>query len=262
MTARQASNGNTSEATLVTARQLGARWRRLRNELGAHVLAEVENRNEHGWDTHHSSRRFKDASDFQPFIVHRLEATYFIDQRRVCTETVTQRRITAELTETEGANTIDHYVVRAKYSDPVDGEEQANMEILPVLNCRAGAITIQPDGWLATQIYFPEALAHGDSVFFTTRVRYTTRRPVQPSAFIQVTSLGIMELIMRVQFHPKMAPSVCWVYGGTSASEAAQVPQGLDKVRMRHPNRLGYVEYTDMNCPPGWIYAIGWKWDT
>jgi hypothetical protein len=261
LAARNAETVNTSKAASVTARQLAARWRRMRNELGAHILTEIENRNEHGWDVYHSSRQLTDASDFQPFIVHRLEVTYFIDQRGVCTETTTQRWITADLTEAKGTSTIDHYVVRAKYSDLVDGQEQAKTEILPMLNCRAGATTIQPDGWLATQIYFPAALAHGDSVFFATRVRHATSRPVQPAAFIQVTSLGILDLIMRVQFHPNTVPSLCWVYGGTSVSESTQAPQGLDQDRVRHPNRLGYVEYSDTNCPPGWFYTIGWEWD-
>jgi hypothetical protein len=245
----------------VTKRQLAMRWRRLRSELGTRIRVEIKNRNENGWDTSLSSQQLRDASDFQPFIVHRLEVTYFIDQHRVCTETITQRWITADLTESKGTNAIDHYVVRAKYSDLVGGGERTKTEISPMLNCLAGTTTIQPDGWLATQIYFPEPLAHGDSLFFATSVRHTTSRPVQPAAFIQVTSLGIMELIMRVQFHPSMVPSLCWVYGGTSVNEGMKAPRGSDRDRVRNPNRLGYVEYSDKNCPPGWFYTIGWEWD-
>jgi hypothetical protein len=249
------------DTSSVTRRRLSARWRRLRLEFGARILVEIENRNENGWETFGSSRQLKDASDFQPFIVDRLEVTYFIDQHRVCTETITQRWITADLGESKGAKAIDHYVVRAKYSDVVEGAARTETEISPILNCRAGATTIQPDGWLATHIYFPEPLAHGDSVFFATRVRHTTSRPVQPAAFIQVTSLGIKDLLMRVQFHPSTVPSLCWVYGGTSVSAGVQAPRGPDGGRVRNPNRLGYVEHSDKNCPPGWFYTIGWEWD-
>jgi hypothetical protein len=245
----------------VTRSRLTTRWRRLRREFGARILVEIKNRNENGWETHSSSGQLKDASDFQPFIVDRLEVTYFIDEHRVCTETITQRWITADLGESKGAKAIDHYVVRAKYSDVVEGAARTETEISPILNCRAGATTIQPDGWLATHIYFPEPLGHGGSVFFATRVRHTTSRPVQPAAFIQVTSLGIKDLIMRVQFHPSTVPSLCWVYGGTSVSDGIQAPRGLDRDRVRNPNRLGYVEHSDKNCPPGWFYTIGWKWD-
>ncbi|MGP0022274.1 MAG: hypothetical protein ACLPKE_02745 [Streptosporangiaceae bacterium] len=261
LVARYADRKTAGNTSSVTTRRLAMRWRRLRGELGARIWVEIKNRNENGWNTYRSSQQLRDASDFQPFIVHRLEVTYFIDQRRVCTETITQRWITADLTESRETKAIDHYVVRAKYSDLVDGGERTRTEISPVLNCLAGATTIQPDGWLSTQIYFPEPLAHGDSVFFATRVRHTTSRPVQPAAFIQVTSLGVMELIMRVQFHPSMVPSLCWVYGGTSVDEGMQAPRDPDRDRVRNPSQLGYVEYSDKNCPPGWFYTIGWEWD-
>ena len=244
----------------VTAQRLAARWRKLRNELGPLIGAEIENRNANGWEGYHSSPPLTDASDFQPFIVHRLEVTYFIDQRRVCTETITQRWITADLAEHDGDDAIDHYVVRAKYSDLVDGKERARTEILPMLNCRAGAAAIQPDGWLSTQMYFPQPLAHGDSVFFATRVRHTTSKPVGPAAFIQVTSLGVLELLMRVQFHPSAVPSLCWVYGGTSVIDAIRAPRDSGEDRLRRPNHLGYVEYSNQRCPPGWFYTIGWEW--
>jgi len=245
----------------VTVRRLALRWRRLRDEFGRHIWTEIEARNVNGWEAYRTSPQLTDASDFQPFVVPRLEVTYFIDQRRVCTETITQRWITADLKESKGIDSIDHYKVRAKYSEPLAGEERTNTEISPLLNCHAGATTIQPDGWLTTLMYFPEPLADGDSVFFATRVRHITSRPVEPAAFIQVTSLGILELIMRVQFHPSTVPSLCWVYGGTSVSEGVQTPRDLDQDRVRKPNHLGYVEYRDTNCPPGWFYTIGWKWD-
>jgi hypothetical protein len=261
LTGRYSDRSVPNSSSSVTRRRLVTRWRRLRREFGTRIWAEIKSRNESGWETYDSSHQLKDASDFQPFIVHRLEVTYLIDQHRVCTETITQRWITADLAESNGIKAIDHYVVRAKYSDVVDGEERTETEILPMLNCRAGTTTIQPDGWLATQIYFPAPLSHGDSVFFATRVRHTTSRPVEPAAFIQVTSLGIMDLIMRVQFHPSAVPSLCWVYGGTSVSDGIQAPRGPDRERVRNPNRLGYVEYSDTNCPPGWFYTIGWEWD-
>jgi hypothetical protein len=173
---------------------------------------------------------------------------------------VTQRWVTADLSYTDGPTTIDHYNVRARYKGPQAGQEQPGIEILPMTNCRAGVTDIQPNGWIVRPMYFAAPLCHGESVFFASRVKYRTNIPAYP-AFLQVTSFGILSLIMRVQFGSGVVPELCWVYGGPNAAEASNVPDESEDSRWRAPNQLGYLEYHTENCPPAWCYAIGWKWD-
>jgi hypothetical protein len=257
-----ASAGSTHSPA--SPQSIARRWHGIRHELAEQILAEIENRNDKGWTEYSAEGEMLAASDFQPFVVDRLEVSYFIDQGHVCTEAITQRWVSADLNEAKGTSTIDHYKVRARHSDLKDDRTPANTEILPMLNCRPGATIIRPDGWLTTLMYFPEPLRNSESVFFATRVKQKTSLPVHPAASIQVTSLGVMKLIMRVQFHPNAVPSSCWVYSGTSAADAEgeHAPNDPDHTRLLTPNDLGYVEYRDKNCPPGWFYTVGWEWDS
>jgi hypothetical protein len=236
-------------------------WRAVQPLLARMILTEIERRNSTGWAEYARVFQMHLGVDLQPFVVNRLEVTYFVDKRRVCTETITQRWLKADLSHAVGLTVIDHYKVRAKYQDAQDDQEPPSTEILPMLNCRAGEPDVQPDGWLMTPMYFPEPLEQDGTVFFASRVRHETNVPVFPAAFIQVTSLGIIELIMRVQFAAGTLPISCWVYGGPNATDAELEPTQGENVRARAPNQLGYVEYHTQNCPPGWYYTIGWKWD-
>lgn len=197
--------------------------------------------------------------DLQPFVVERLEVTYFVDRRRICTETITERWLIADLSYTKDLKSIDHYKVRARYQGVQAGEERPRTEILPMLNCRAGVTEVQEDGWLTAPMYFPAPLHHNERVFFASRVKHHANIPMYPAAFLQVTSLGIINLIMRVQFDPSAVPAVCWVYGGPNAADVTN--ESNEESRLHLPNELGYVEYQTENCPPGWCYTIRWKWN-
>jgi hypothetical protein len=261
---REAERSGCSTHSPASAQSFARRWHDIRHELAEQVLAEIENRNDSGWTEYSAEGEMLAASDFQPFVVNRLEVTYFIDQGHVCTEATTQRWVSADLNEAGGTSTIDHYRVRARHSGLKDDRAPADTDILPMLNCRPGATTIRPDGWLTTLMYFPEPLRNGESVFFATRVKQRTNLPVHPVASIQITSLGVLKLIMRVQFHPNSVPSSCWVYSGTSVADAEgeHAPNDPDHTKLLRPNDLGYVEYREQNCPPGWFYTVGWEWDS
>ena len=82
----------------------------------------------------------------------RLEVTYLVDQHRVCTETITQRWITADLGESKGAKAIDHYVVRAKYFDVVEGAARTETEISPDSKLPRGCDD-DSTRWLARHLY-------------------------------------------------------------------------------------------------------------
>lgn len=254
------SKSVSSRPAIVHASTFARHWRRSCYDLAARMLTEIARRNEAGWDEYEKVFQMRMGVDLQPFVVERLEVSYFIDQHHVCTETITQRWLRADLTYAEHASFIDHYKVRARYLDPQTGQKLPSTEILPYLNCRAGPTEVRQDGWLTTPMYFSEPVPHNGTVFFATRVKHRTTMPVDPAAFIQVTSLGIMELIMRVQFEPSVTPGSCWIYGGPSAAEGEHEPEEAKSARLRTPNALGYVEYHTENCPPGWYYTIGWKW--
>jgi hypothetical protein len=264
MSLRESGDNASSTKLPVSPQRVARRWREIRHKLAEQILAEIENRNDNGWTEYLTESQMLAASDFQPFVVNRLEVTYFIDQGRVCTEAITQRWVSADLNEAEGVSTVDHYRVRARHSGLKDDRVPANTEILPMLNCCPGPTTIRPDGWLTTLMYFPEPLRNSESVFFATQVKQKADVPVHPVASIQVTSLGVMELIMRVQFHPHAVPASCWVYSGTSAADAEgeQAPDDLEHTKLLKPNDLGYVEYYNENCPPGWFYTVGWDWNS
>jgi hypothetical protein len=239
---------------------LARHWRGIQRDLATVILTEIEDRNKTGWAKYTKIVQMHKGVELQPFVIERLEVTYFVNADRVCTETVTERWLKADLSLSDGLSFIDHYKVRAMYRDPQDGQELPTTEILSMLNCRAGATDVGQDGWLMTPMYFAKPVPHGGTVFFASRVRHETSVPIDPAAFIQVTSLGIMKLIMRVQFDLRAVPRVCWVYGGSSATGGKDAPSEAVDARWRSPNALGYVEYRTENCPPGWYYTIRWEW--
>jgi hypothetical protein len=240
---------------------LARRWARLQQVLAQEVVAEIERRNIEGWDLHAGSIPVPGDPEFQPFVVDRLDVTYFVDRRRVCFENITQRLVTADFTGSEGLELIDHYNVRARYTHQGDSEDAVGTRILPMLNCIAGKTVVSPDGWLGAAMHFPRPLADGQSIYFASRVQHASDKATEPVAYIQVTSLGVMELTMRVQFDPEQAPANYWVYGGRRDPDNGVAPGVDEQDRFATPNEAGYVEYRAEDCPPGWFYAIGWIWD-
>jgi hypothetical protein len=240
---------------------LARRWARLQPVLAQEVVNEIERRNAAGWDSHAGSIPVPGDPEYQPFVVDRLDVTYFVDKRRICYENITQRSVTVDFTDAEGLESIDHYNVRARYTHQDGSDDAHDTQILPMLNCTSGKTVISPDGWVGTAMHFPRPLADGQSIFFASRVLYATDTPTEPFVYIQVTSLGVMDLTMRVQFDAGRAPSRYWVYGGRRDPDTGVAPEADEQDRFGSPNEAGYVEYRAEDCPPGWFFAIGWVWD-
>jgi hypothetical protein len=229
-------------------------------ELAAGIVAEIGRRNRQGWNEGSQRRPVLGEPELQPFVVDRLEVTYFVNSSRICTETVTQRWLSVDLNDAVGIEAVDRYKVRTKYVTEESARSSLTTKILPLMNCTAGEPEIDASGWITTAMHFPQAVGHGESVFFASRVKYSTETAMEPPVYIQVTSLGIVHLIMRVQFDPDASPSLCWAYGGSRDPSEGVVRGTYEGGRMLTPTRLGYVEYVTENCPPGWFYAIGWSW--
>lgn len=247
-------------ATTETKTKLVAQWHDLRPTLAEKIVAEVRRRSLEGWAGYATDVPVVGEPELQPFVVSRLEVTYHVDSRRVCTEATTQRWISADLSDVTGVDHIDHYKVRAKYSLAGNADGRVDTKISALLNCAEGPTTVSEEGLHTTSMLFPRALRQGDELFFASRVDHLTSTPMDPLVFIEVTSLGLIELIMRVQFSPGAAPSSCWAYGGRDDPNEGVVPVPEDRDRILTPTQLGYVEYTAKNCPPGWFFAIGWEW--
>jgi len=235
---------------------LAKRWKGLVGELARAITVSIDAHNRDGW----GAFPIPDDATLQPFIVDRLEASYFLDKHRACREAITQRWLTAHLGPSHMPS-IDHYVARARYSGVPGGNANVPTRIAPLLNCASGEAEVGLDGWVTSKMYFPNALQDGQSVFFSSRVSYDTDQPMDPVASIQVTSLGIRKLIMRVQFDPEQTPSRCWVFAGHNYSDMRKPPKPEDSSTFREPNGIGYVDYEESNCRPGWSYAICWEWD-
>jgi hypothetical protein len=249
------------ELVLGQWRNVAQRWRQLRPQLAQRIIDEIQQRAVDGWEEYASATPALGSPELQPFVVDRLEVTYFFDESRVCTHTTTQRWLSVDLADAYGMSSIDHYKVRARYTDSSGRHEDQGTVIRPMLNCRPGRTEVGRDGWLMTEMQFPEPRRDGEQVFFASQVDYSASTPMDPFALIQVTSHGILYLIMRVQFPPNAAPKDSWVYSGPSAADARVAPRGGDRDRRREPNLLGYVEHVAEYCPAGWYYTIGWEWE-
>jgi hypothetical protein len=251
----------------VTGRQLASwrsaanRWRDIRPNLALRIQQALQERVENGWGAGHFAGADPEGRDLQPFVVERLEVTYFFDQHGAFTHSITERWLSAELPTGEEQASIDHYKVRARYTDRSIDENAQQTEIIPLLNCRLGRTEVGQDGWLMTEMLFPEPVRNGGKVFFASLVRSAAEAPTAPLVYIQVTSYGIVRLVMRLQFHANATPRACWVYRGVREPDRESAPDLGDRDRWRIPSSLGYVEHVAENCPPSWYYAVGWTWE-
>ena len=237
------------------------RWSQIRPELARSIHQRLKERIRTGWELGTFAGADPEGRDIQPFIVDRLEVTYFFNQHRSFTHSVTERMLIAVLSNAEGQSSVDHYKVRARYTDASNSQTVRQTEITPLLNCRRGRTEIGQDGWLMTEMCFPEPLQDGEKVFFASLVRSEAEGPTLPLVYIQVTSHGIVHLEMRLQFHPNATPRACWVYRGSEEPGRGSAPSAGERDRWREPTSLGYVEHVAQNCTPGFYYAIGWTWD-
>jgi hypothetical protein len=236
------------------------RWSYIRPDLARRIHQELQRRARTGWE-----ETFVGAdpeSDIQPFIVERLEVTYFFNQHKAFTHSATERWLSVELPSAERQSPVDHYKVRARYIYGSNKNVVHQTEVEPILNCRRGRTQVGRDGWLMTEMCFPEPVKNGDKVFFASLVRSVGEEaPTIPLVYIHVTSYGIKNLAMRIQFHPNAAPKACWVYRGLQEPDRGSAPSAEDRDLWRKPSSLGFLEHVEEGCPPGLYYALGWRWD-
>lgn len=192
-------------------------------------------------------------SGYQPLRVVNLTVTYLLTGQTV-TDVVTERRIVAV------EDGIDRYIVR----DYVQGAPDAQIEVRPLLNCRAGEhtpINLGP-GFVAlkAEMLLPSAYPKGAGCNFATQVKRMGVTGATTWQEIQVTSHGVESLTMRVQFDATAAlPSRCWYFAEMLDLDRLEVPDRSEG-RDLEVSRFGYAERIFGRGQPTAKYGLVWQW--
>jgi len=194
-------------------------------------------------------------SGYQAVTMDRLVATHFI-VGRAATETITERWITAE------EDNFSRYIVRA-YAKNVP-PDRPQLEVVPMLNCRRGAVrrVDMGDGAEAqlVEMVLPVALERGESTFFANRVNSWEPGPTLMRE-VQVTCHGIKDLTVRVQFEPDgPLPKQCWYFAEVPDVDRL-VPPDTDNPRNIAISDCGFVEHRFGRGIATAKYGIAWRWD-
>jgi hypothetical protein len=191
-----------------------------------------------------------DSSGFEPISIERLVATHYMKGKNTVDST-TERWITATV------DGIDRYRVRTWAAAGTD------IKILPLLNCTAGSTeSVDMGGGLEgriTEMLLPEKLMAGQMAFFASRVLYS-KGTEWDFAEVQVTSLEIRELVLRIQFDTTIPlPKACWSYADRPDVDShIRPPQDSDRYLLI--TSCGYVDHTFLGCRSGAKYGIHWIW--
>jgi hypothetical protein len=222
-------------------------------ETGVRRLAKLVEQNQDDlhligkWASHGS------PSGYQPLRVLNLTVTYFLTGQ-VVTDVVTERRVVA--TEDD----VNRYIVR----DYVQGAPNAHIEVRPLLNCQAGTHTpvdLGP-GFVAVkaEMLLPRTYRKGTGCNFATQVKRTGVAEATTWQEIQVTSHGIEQLTMRVQFDLSTAlPARCW-YFAAMPDLGRLDPPGAEEGRDLEISDYGYTEKLFGQGDAAAKYGIVWRW--
>lgn len=192
-------------------------------------------------------------SAYQPVRVRRLIVTYFLANQSV-TDLFTER--TVEATE----DGVDRYIVR----DYIYGDLGANIEIGALMNCKKiSQLPVNLPGYVAAkaEMRLPEAYAKGKGCTFATRV--TRSGMTKPTTWqeIQVTSHGILSLVMRVQFDLQTPlPERCWYFAAMPDVDRLEEPATEEKGRDITISRWGYAEHSFGPATVAAKYGVAWRW--
>ncbi|MFF5230651.1 hypothetical protein [Dactylosporangium sp. NPDC000521] len=202
-----------------------------------------------GWE------RTGPPSGFQPVTFNRMIVTYFLRGRAV-SESFSERWITAE------EDNLARYVVRAyaRNNPPARPE----LEIQPWLNCTLGAVRRVDlgDGSEAqiAEMDFPKPLQRGEKLFFATRVVAQEVGPTM-SREVQVTSHGIEDLTMRIQFDiSQPLPKRAWWFAEVPDIDRLIPPEPGDD-RFVEVSACGFIERQFARGYPSAKYGLSWQWD-
>jgi hypothetical protein len=193
-------------------------------------------------------------SGYQPVTFDRMIVTHHL-RGQVVVESVSERWITAE------EDGLSRYVVRAYARN--DPPKRPNLEIQPLLNCRLGPVRRVEfgDGTEAqlAEMLFPKTLRRGEKLFFATRVIAEEPGPTH-SREVQVTTHGVKNLIMRVQFdHSIPLPKRAWYFAEIPDLDRLIPPEDGD-TRYVENSEVGFVEREFGRGVATAKYGLAWQW--
>ncbi|MDG6100947.1 hypothetical protein Daura_01555 [Dactylosporangium aurantiacum] len=194
-------------------------------------------------------------SGYQPVTFNRMIVTYFLRGRAV-SESFSERWITAE------EDGLTRYIVRAYARN--NPPARPALEIQPWLNCTLGSVRrVDPGDGSEAQIaemLFPKALQRGDKLFFATRVVAEEDGPTM-SREVQVTSHGIDELTIRIQFDNTLPlPKRAWWFAEVPDIDRLIPPEPGDD-RYVEISGSGFLERQFGRAKPTAKYGLSWQWD-
>jgi transcriptional regulator with XRE-family HTH domain len=187
---------------------------------------------------------------YQGIYMDRLVSTTILCGRTP-TERITERWVRAT------RDGVDSFVVRA-HSD-----EHSEVLIEPHLNCRQVETRtvrrIDGQAVVLGTFAFARPLELGESYFFSTRVLYKNAKTESFYSSVQVTTEGIAELVMRVQFDPADIPRTCW-FNDHGVDVDALVEPDPGSPKLVEVSSLGFVEVRSEFCRPGDRFSLAWTW--
>jgi hypothetical protein len=151
-------------------------------------------------------------------------------------------------------NGVDSYkAVLWYYSDP-----KANVEILPVANCRVGTIRPLDRGGYEATLELPHALRKGETCFFASKVLFHSTHESARIVSHEVRCQAVNRLTIGIQFDTAAPPSAVWHYtGGPKVGMTRPSNEPRDFLTV---SSLGFVSHEFSRCRNGHRYGIQWDW--
>lgn len=249
--ARQAELAKETKAHPDTVRRW---WRRALDSLVELLPERINqlNNDPPAWD--HFESNIKDDADN----LDEKRPRYSFDQvdiiwrlrGRVAIEMITFRRLIAR------EDGVDHVNAKGWYfSDP----SPDSCEIVPLLNCMKSASAHVGRGIQLAELRFAEALEKGQQVFYGYKVLVHSQQEIDPLFYHHVTSAGVRQLNIHVQFDSTERPAMAWGFASRDDAEPLISPPdgSQDYLAINH---LGYLKYSAQNCRHGVKHGVSWRW--
>jgi hypothetical protein len=182
-----------------------------------------------------------------PFKFERYHMLFTL-RERVGIECTTYRILRALVDDVDSYTAIAWY-----YSDP-----DAEVEVLPVANCRVTSRSPLDKGGAAVTLQLPHKLREGETCFFASKVIYHSSRETTRIVSHDVRSQSVDMLTIGIQFDMDALPSSVWHYAG--GREVGTRRPSQVSTEFLPMSELGFVSHQFRACENGRRYGIQWDW--
>jgi hypothetical protein len=182
-----------------------------------------------------------------PFKFERYHMLFTL-RKRVGIECTTYRLLRALIDGVDSYRAIAWY-----YSDP-----DAEVEVIPIANCRVAYQNPLDDGGAAAMLELPHKLREGETCFFASKVIYHSSRETTRIVSHDVRSQSVDRLTIGIQFDMDSLPSSAWHYTGSREVGTRRPSQG--STEFLPMSEFGFVSHEFHGCENGRRYGIQWDW--